>query len=257
MGRCVAAAGGNDKRQRNRRLNGSMVPVRAPASEALSLSAQAPHCDCRWDVASYRHAPSRTAPGRPDGRARHRLRSRRHVCRHRGRARRLQRVAGRSQPDRPRRRHRDGADDRCGGAGLGDGRPLAPSPRRYARRGARALQRGAIPAALRGRPRLYPRNGCLGRRLGAPRRAHRAGARTGSRSAALCLCRFPQHGARRLQDAAHGRQPDRRHPQGRRSLRCRSCCRRRRSRGCGRAPRGHPAVPCASPPRRPSLPPAA
>ena len=78
-----------------------------------------------------------------------------------------QRAADRPQPDRPRRRDRDGADDGRGGAWRGGARPLEPPLARHAHRRPRALQRAAVAAALRGRPRLHPRDGCLGRRLGA------------------------------------------------------------------------------------------
>ena len=79
----------------------------------------------------------------------------------------MPRVPDRPQPDRPRRRDRDGADDGGGRARRRGAGPLEPSPRGHARGRARAVQRAAVAAPVRGRPGLHPRDGSLGRRLGA------------------------------------------------------------------------------------------
>ena len=62
----------------------------------------------------------------------------------------------------------------------------------------------------RGRPGLHPRDGCLGRRLGAQGRQDHLGFRAGPRPAALRLCRFPQHRAGGVEHAARGGQQDQR-----------------------------------------------
>ncbi len=77
---------------------------------------------------------------------------RRHVCGAGSRARRRVRHSGRSQPDRARRRHCDGADDGGSRAGRADAGPLGTSPCRYARGRPRALRRASCGAAVRGWP---------------------------------------------------------------------------------------------------------
>ena len=94
---------------------------------------------------------------------------------HRGRAGRRAGAAGRPQPHRPRRRHRHGADDGRRRAGRGRARPLGAPSRRHAEGRPRPVRCGAVATSLRGRPRVHPRDGRLGRRLGAQGRAHRAG----------------------------------------------------------------------------------
>ena len=58
-----------------------------------------------------------------------------------------------------------------------DAGPLEPPLRRYARRRPRPLRRAAGAPPLRGRPAMHSRDGCMGGRLGAQGRAHRAGVR--------------------------------------------------------------------------------
>ena len=95
-------------------------------------------------------------------RAGDRLRRGRHVCRDRGRARRLPRAPDRPEPDRPRRRDRDGADDGGGGARRRGAGPLVHHYQDTLDRRPRALQRAAVAPALRARPRLHPRDGAWG-----------------------------------------------------------------------------------------------
>ncbi len=160
-----------------------------------------------------RHEPGSHAcrDRRPD----HRIGRRRHVCRDRGGARRLRHLPDRPQPDRPRRCHRHGADDRRGGARRRDAGPLEPPLRRHAGSRARAVRRAAGAAALRGRPRVHPADGSMGRRLGAQGWAHPPGFRARPRPAALRLCGFPQHRPGSLEDAAHRDRARNRHSQGR------------------------------------------
>ena len=141
---------------------------------------------------------------------------------------RLHRAARRSQPDRSRRRHRDGADDGRGGDRRGSARPLAAPFRRYDRGRARVVRRKPRAPAVRGGAGLHPPDGRMGRRLGTAGRPYRAGDGAGTRPAALRLCRFPQHRPGGVEDLARGRQPQRRDPQGRRSVRRRSRVHRRR-----------------------------
>ena len=90
----------------------------------------------------------------------------------------------------------------------------------------RALQRAAGTAPVRGRIGVHHGDGSLGRRLGPPRRPHRPGPGTGTRSGALRLRGFPQHRPGGFEDAANHRQSHHRHPQGRRPVRGRSLARR-------------------------------
>ena len=112
-------------------------------------------------------------------------------------------LAGRPQPDRPRRRHRDGADDGRGRARRGDAGPLEPPLRRHPRGRPRPVRRAPGAAAVRGRAGLHPRDGRLGRRLGARGRPHHPGDRARPRPAALRLRRFSQHRPGGVEDAAH------------------------------------------------------
>src|SRR6266436_4704353 len=108
-----------------------------------------------------------------DRRARDRIGRRRHVCGDRGGAIGCRSAAGGPQPDRRRRRHRDGADDGRSGARFADAGSLDLSFARYAPGGPRAVRREPVAAAVRGRARLHPPDGCMGRRLGPQRRPYR------------------------------------------------------------------------------------
>ena len=140
----------------------------------------------------------------PDGCAGDRIGRCRHVGSHSGCRWRCPRAAGRPQPDRPGRRHRDGHDDGRRRRWRGDTGRLALSLSGHPDRRPRALRPKAGAAALRGRSRLHPAAGRLGRRLGAQGRTHRAGPRARSRPAALRLRRLSQHWSGGFQDPAHG-----------------------------------------------------
>ena len=86
---------------------------------------------------------------------------------------------------------------------LGEETPddLAASLRRHHRGRPRAVRRDAGAAAVRGRARLHPRAGSLGRRLGAQGRPHHRDHGARPRPAALRLCRFHQYRSGGVEDA--------------------------------------------------------
>ena len=90
--------------------------------------------------------------------------------------------------------------------GDGDAGPLAPPSRTTRIAAGRGLCDEPLAApALRGGAGLHPRDGRLGRRLGAQGRPHHRDHGAGPRPAALRLCRFPQYRAGGVEDAAHAR----------------------------------------------------